>query len=598
MSLSSFFINKKGFSLVEVLFAMAVFAIFAVGIYGGIQFVYKSVYQSRIKILQTSVLNEQIEIIRNMPFEDIGIVSGSPAGTLSRTTTTTRNGIDFLITRTIRNIDDPFDGTIGGTPNDTAPADYKLVHVDVICAACGQLNPVSLTTYIAPKYLEGDPTHGALFIEVFDANGVPVQDATVHVVATSTDPAIDLTETTDNNGMVRLVDLGEGVQAYHISVTKAGYTSAGTLVPTDTNSNPTKLPASVAEQNVTEISFSIDEVSSIELATIDALCAPVGNTSVSIAGTKLLGVEPDILTVNETIQTSAQGLYTWSTLGWDTYAFRAESRDIIGSIPVLPAVLAPGMTMPLQLLVGSNTAHSLLVQVTDSITAQPLSNATVRVVAAGVDSSKVTGLGSIRQTDWSGGSGQQAMGNATQYAEDNTHVEVAVSAGDIQLKQTGSTYFSDGWLESSVYDLGTEANFVQLNWEPFAQPTEIGDTAVRIQIATSNSSTPATWDYLGPDGTSATFYDAQSVAINDIHDGDQYFRYKIFLHTDDTAYSPTISDFSMTYTTSCTPPGQVYFGGLVNQSYTVEVTRPGYQSVSDTVVIDGDVLFSIDMVAE
>ncbi|MBI4992997.1 MAG: prepilin-type N-terminal cleavage/methylation domain-containing protein, partial [Candidatus Magasanikbacteria bacterium] len=131
-------IKHKGFTLVEIVVALGVFLLFASGIYSGIQFVFKSVYYSRLKILETGILNEQLEIIRNLPFEDVGIVNGSPSGVLERTATTTRNNIDFEITRTIRNIDDPFDGTIGGTPNDLAPADYKMVEVEIICTNCYQ----------------------------------------------------------------------------------------------------------------------------------------------------------------------------------------------------------------------------------------------------------------------------------------------------------------------------------------------------------------------------------------------------------------------------------------------------------------------------
>ena len=175
-------LNKKGFGLLEVMIAVAIFVVFAVGIYSGIQYVFKVVYQSRLRILESSILNEQIEIIRNLSFYDVGIINGSPAGVLTKTETIRRNDIDFLITRTIRNIDDPFDGTIDGEPKDLVPADYKMVQIDVICSHCSQQEPLSVITYVSPKLLEGDPTHGALF-KSFDADARPVQGASVQVVA-------------------------------------------------------------------------------------------------------------------------------------------------------------------------------------------------------------------------------------------------------------------------------------------------------------------------------------------------------------------------------------------------------------------------------
>mgnify|MGYP000032385738 FL=1 len=260
--------NKKAFSLLEAVISIAIFLLFALGIYGGTQLVFKIVYSSRIRILETGILNEQVELVRNLSFYDVGVINGSPSGVLDRNVTTTRNGVDFLVTRTVRNIDDTYDGTVGGVPQDLAPADYKLVDISVICARCDQREPLSMQTYVAPKFLEGDPTHGALFIEVFDANAQAVQSASVHILSTSTDPTYDFTDTTDNDGMLRLVDMAEGFGTYNITISKDGYTSDGTLSITESIPNPTKPTASVIAQGVTEVSFSIDLISSISIETI------------------------------------------------------------------------------------------------------------------------------------------------------------------------------------------------------------------------------------------------------------------------------------------------------------------------------------------
>jgi prepilin-type N-terminal cleavage/methylation domain-containing protein len=592
--------NKKGFTLIETLVGVAVFVLFAMGIYGGIQFVFKVVHQSRLRILETAVLNEQVEIIRNMSFFDVGIIDGSPSGLLERTVTTTRNGIKFNITRTIRNIDDEYDGTIGGNPNDTAPADYKLVQVDIICVSpCNQRTVLSATTQVAPKLLEGDPTHGALFIEVFDANAQPVQGASVHIIATSTDPTLDMTDTTDNDGMLRLVDLDEGMDAYSITVSKSGFTTDQTLVPSVSNSNPTKQPASVQAQDISEVSFSIDEVSAINLSTINQYCNAVGSVSVNILGGYLIGTEPDVLLVDQDIITSGGGIYNWSNLHWDSYGLRVTGYDLLGSIPGLPVSILPGVSQDVQLVLGSNSGNSMVVHVQDSVTKGSLSDASVRVYDESYDQTKNTGVGFVRQTDWSGGSGQLEIGDETRYWSDDGKIEISVPAGDIKLSQIGQTYVSNGQLESSVFYLGMAVNFVNINWEPLAQPAEAGSTPVRWQVATSNTTTPESWDYFGPDGTVGTYYLPDSLSISDTHDGDQYLRYKVYLSTDINTTTPTISDVTFSYTTSCTPPGQAYFGALTTDTeYTVDVTRTGYQNYSGSITASGDLIHAIEMVAE
>lgn len=591
--------THRGFTLVEIIVALAVFVLFMSGIYSGIQFVFKSVYYSRMKILETAILNEQLEIIRNLPFEDVGIINGSPSGVLERTVTTTRSGIEFTITRTIRNIDDEFDGTIGGDPNDLAPADYKMVEVEIICDKCNQTNQVSEVTYVSPKLLEGDPTHGALFIEVFDANGDPVVGAEVHVVATETDPTLNLTDTTDNDGMLRLVDLGAGIGAYNITVSKIGYTTDQTIAPSEAIPDPVKEPASVEAQNVTEISFSIDKVSQMDISTTNAYCSAVGNVSLHVMGTKLFGVEPDVFKVDDDFSTNSGGAHSLTDLEWDSYGISVNSGyDLIGSIPILPISLPAGVTQPVQLLVVANTSNSLLVNVTDSATGQPVSNASVNVSAGSYDQTKITGIGFTRQTDWSGGSGQLSYINETKYWSDDGKVDVDSSAGDITLVKIGQNYLTSGEIESSVFDLGTTVNFVNLIWEPLGQPAEAGADSVRWQIATSNIAEPVSWDYLGSDGTSATYYDSENISINSIHNGNRYFRYKLFLSTESTDTAPTVSDLMVTYTTACTPPGQSYFGSLSATDYTVEVIKTGYQTNTQTVSVSGDMIFGAEMVSE
>ena len=331
--------RKHGFSLLEIVVAVGIFAIFVIGIYSGIQFVFKLVYNSRVRIIETSLLNEQIEGIRNMSFYDVGIVNGSPSGLLERTVTTTRNNIDFEITRTIRNIDDPFDGVIdpgGGSSGgecqqsqtelchdgstlcvgqnavqghlnhgdtegacgaddpvfDNQPSDYKFVDVEILCTSCNQQVPVSMSTYLAPKFLEGDPTHGALFIHVINASGQIVQGATVNVVSTITNPTYNFYDTTDNDGKLAVVDLAAGIAAYDITVTKNGYTTDQTVSSTVSNPNPTKPFGTVIAQDLTELYFTIDAISEMSVQTLNAYCTPIGSTGISLVGTKKIGTSP------------------------------------------------------------------------------------------------------------------------------------------------------------------------------------------------------------------------------------------------------------------------------------------------------------------
>jgi hypothetical protein len=103
-----------------------------------------------------------------------------------------------------------------------------------------------------------------------------------------------------------------------------------------------------------------------------------------------------------------------------------------------------------------------------------------------------------------------------------------------------------------------------------------GADSVGVQIATATTTTPVAWDFLGPDGTSATYYTVPNTPINVIHSGDRYLRYKIYMATQDATTTPSVSDVAFTFTSSCTPPGQVIFSGLSAGNYHIHASKAGY----------------------
>lgn len=585
----NFKLNQKGFSLLEILLASAIFLLFALGIYSGINLVFKVVYQSRMSILQTALLAEQLEVARNLPYESVGIINGVPSGVLPYSTTTVRNGQPFTILTTVRNIDDPFDGVFGGSPGDTSPADYKLVEMSTICHNCSQQNPIVLSTIVAPKQLEGASQNGALFIHVFDANGQPVAGANITVTNTAQNPNLVINDVTDNEGYLRIIDTPTGTLSYHINVSKSGYSSDYTIPVSASVPTPIKPPSNIVSQAITEISFSIDRVANLDLNFIDQSCAAVANAPFTIHGEKIIGSDPDVYKYDRNLTASSLGVSSFANIEWDMYhvSVTGTTYTIGGSTPMLPLEITPGLTQTASVILLPHSTHSLLVKVKDAGTGLPLSDATVHLTGTGYDESRVTGYGFVRQTDWSGGSGQTSFSNQDQYFNDNGNLKVNSPAGDVKLKKVGSSYLNSGWLESSSIDMGTAANFNNIIFSPLSQPVSAGVNPITFQLATSNSSSPAQWNFKGPDGATSTYYTATSTLIWSGHNGDRYLRYKVFLNTDDTSVTPTLSEVAFTYITNCIPPGQIFFGSLSASSYTLDVSRSGYVTNNDTVDVSG-----------
>lgn len=585
--------QRRGFSLIEVTVAVALFALFAVAIYSSLDLTFKIVYKSRLGIIMTAALDEQLEIARNLPYEQVGTVNGSPDGVLSAEQTIIRNGVSLFIITVVRNIDDPYDGTTVSAPRDTAPADYKLVEVKASCLNCVTATEQSLSTRVSPKRLEGASKNGSLFIQVFNADGDGLSGASVRVTNSTLSPAIDTTDVTDSNGRLELVDIATSTLGYNITVTKAGYSTDGTISQDDVDpSDSVNPPATVAPQTVTEVNFFIDALANLTVNTANANCSVAANRGVTLTGEKLIGTDPDIFKINKTFTTDAGGAYALNNLEWDTFTpILSGSYNIAGAIPMIPWEITPGLTQSATLIVTAATANSLLVNARDAATDLPLSGASVQLVGNNYDETIITGVGYVNQTDWSGGGGQAVFSRDDKYW-DGVNIEVKSPDGDILLKKSGKDYLLNGYLESSTFDLGGPVNFKNVIWDPLSQPA---NTSVLLQIATSNSSTPTSWDFVGPDGASDSYFTVNSTVVNEINNDQRYFRYKVFLSTLDSAATPEFSDFAITYVTACTPPGQAYFGNLAAGDYTLSISASGYDINTDTVTVDGDTQIDEDL---
>ncbi len=229
---------QGGFTLVETLVAMAIFVSISVGIFAGFLNILRIMSIIRTKNIMTDIANEQFEIARNLSYSNVGTVGGIPSGIISQNKTINRDNKVFTVETTIRNFDDPFDGTFNGTPKDTSPADMKIIELTISCTSCSDsLAPISFTTKIAPKNLETQSTNGALVVKVFNASGLPVSEADVNIINNNVTPHISLNDTTDINGVFTIVDAPPSVGGYQITVTKDGYSTDRTY-PTGGSGNP------------------------------------------------------------------------------------------------------------------------------------------------------------------------------------------------------------------------------------------------------------------------------------------------------------------------------------------------------------------------
>jgi len=578
---------SSGFSLIELLVGIAVLTIIATSLYRGYANALQVVRVARLKTLSVTLANEQFEIIRNLPYSDVGLINGIPAGKIQRFQNLVRDGVTFNATTTIRNAEDPFDGLATGTvPIDTAPNDYKQVAIEIGCSLCiPKFQPLEFTVTIAPKDLETATNEGSLFVKVFDSAGAAIPDAVVTITNASNSPQTNILDNTNVNGMYQLVGVPPGSINYSINVTKNGYSTDRTYaINSFGSSTPINPHKTVATTQVTQASFAIDRVSTLNIASVNTTCVPTASVPYTIAGAKLIASAPSVVKYSQSRNTGATGVDLITGLEWDTYTILStdSTRYVSGTIPLLPISVSPNSSGTVTFIMAAKNLSALLVTVKDANTLLPLSGVSVRLTKSGFDDSRTTGQGYWRQADWSGGSGQSTWAGESMYASSDGNLDTT-TAGSLKLQTLFGSYVNDGYLISSTFDTGTTSSFYNLTWQPQSQPPATGATPVRFQIASNNDN--STWNYTGPDGTTATYYTSSNQTVSSDHNGHRYVRYKVFLHTDDSAVTPTLSEFALTFSSQCAPPGQVFLDNLSSGTYTVDVTKSGYQNNTTTVSV-------------
>src|SRR3989344_2678826 len=568
--------SKKngGFTLIESLIAVAIFAVVSVSIYLAYSNILDIFSASYLNLTALSAIENELEIIRNMSYGDVGIQGGLPAGVLVAEKNIVLGEVDFVVKTLVRNVDDPFDGLQGGSPNDSTPADYKLIEVEVSCPACLRYIPAKITTTVAPQGLESVTNRGTLLIQVINASGQPVAGAGVSVVNNNVSPAVNISDVTDISGTLKLIDVPVSNVGYAITVSKSGYSIDRTYNPGDlANPNPLKPHATVVSQQVTQISFVIDRVSTLNFRAQDEFCAGIPGMDFIQDGFKLIGTNPDILKYSVAHATDISGNRAVYNLEFDTYDFRNQDLnfEISGSSPMPPVVVDPNGSYGFTWLTAPKNPSGILISVKNQ-NSQMINDAKVTLSRPGLSQIKYSGQKFLNKSDWSGG----------QYSSKTGLVETDNPAGQLVLGQINGKYATSSQeLISSTVDFGTSVTvFYGLSWNPVSQPPQAGPDSLSFQIAANNDN--STWNFIGPDGTPGSFYTVSGTDIYSGHDGNRYLRYKVFLKTVDDSVTPSLDDLTVDFHSSCIPDGQVYFDGLTQDTYTVTIEKGGYQTFTDT----------------
>jgi hypothetical protein len=368
MRLSNLHARLKGQTLISVLISLALFSILSHALFTLVTSSYSISTFNRARTSAKHLAQEKIEEIRNMPYDSIGTVGGIPSGSILQTQTVPINGLNYIIKQSVIYIDDPFDQQV---PRDLLPTDYKRVRVDISwegLAASGK-NPVTLISDISPAGIETTSGGGTLSVLVFDSNVLPVQQAEVTIVATTTIPQVNLTLKTDVNGRVILPGAPTcKTPCYQITVTKSSYSTDRTYSSTEV-ANPDKPNLTVIVGKLSEVSLSIDKLSTINIfSTKDKNnnFDPLPNITFNMRGEKTIGTDDDdqpVYKYKKTLTTDSTGKVTTPNLEWDNYHITVGSGigDISAANPYLPVILLANKNIDFKFAISTHSSNSVLV---------------------------------------------------------------------------------------------------------------------------------------------------------------------------------------------------------------------------------------------
>jgi type II secretory pathway pseudopilin PulG len=364
--------GEDGFTLVETVLGLVVMTIMVAAVTQLFVSNLSTVTLGKARAISLSLANEQMEYLRDLPYQGVATLGGAiyPPGTIPDTQTVSRGGYTFTLKTEVTYVDDPYDGYItcpcstgpaAGKSKDLNPADYKKAQVSVYLKSNNKLVS-QITSDFAGKAAETASNTGILSIKVIDASGQPIANANVHIVNTAPNPDVEITTTTDNLGAVVIPNLPpDSSNRYQVTASLAGYSSdyteadpAGAITAVELNPN-------VLVQQITSLTMAIDRTSTLAVHVVDTSGAALTSKAIKITGAKVLeknGSTPSKYKYDVTTTTDGGGDFTLANTEWDSYSFTAPAGYYLVSVsPLAPVALAPNSSLSATVVLSASSTY-------------------------------------------------------------------------------------------------------------------------------------------------------------------------------------------------------------------------------------------------
>jgi protocatechuate 3,4-dioxygenase beta subunit len=363
--------REAGTTLVELVISLTVLAIVIISTFSLFVSLLSTTVLAKNKSIATTLATNQMEYLKGLPYDTLAVAGGSiySASPLPASTTQTLNGVTYTITTSVNYIDDAYDGCTNyptqaqkelycrnyppptGAPSpDPSPWDFKIINVKVKNPAGAILAQVD--TQVAARVAETSSTKGAMLINVIDDNGNPVSGATVAISNTTLAPVINLSDSSDSNGVAIFYGLPpDAAYDYIVTASKTGYSTLATIAPSGALQPTYSSQKVIAQQSSSAtLTIKLQGANSLLIEAVDTSGAPINNLKVYLKGGYKKYTDPlnttyyyDNFTPDTRPTTNASGLATISNLVPGSYLFcgdiGANSCAVGGTTYYLAAAL-------------------------------------------------------------------------------------------------------------------------------------------------------------------------------------------------------------------------------------------------------------------
>lgn len=293
--------RQAGFSYIEILIGIVILAIVAGGIAQGLAQTSASLGTSKVETTATKLASAELDRAHRMSYDDVGIVGGSPPGTIAATRNVVVGSVTYRVAMDVAYVDDPALGQPQTYVN------YKKVTVTVT-PQTSRARAYSQTTLVAPPAIGAISGKSTIIVTVIDA----LTDQPIAGAPVTADLSTSPTQTRSTGADGKVVFAGLEPSAIPVNDPKYKYRlTVGLSDPWVTH--PDNVPA-LAQQHLTASQTWTTTLKVFKKATIQvnvrdsATGLPIGERTEVVASTP----GPDVLSES---QTGYTGAFTFATIG-------------------------------------------------------------------------------------------------------------------------------------------------------------------------------------------------------------------------------------------------------------------------------------------